>query len=283
MRDFANGRLEIWRRCAAEVSMVVVIGPLFAWIGPFGTAEAGPAESLAYWCGLLVTWFVTVALTETMLEHSERYRALSPAMRRTTTILLAAMPMMAAAAAATEALSGWRSTTDEALELYVQIIVLGSIALFSASVMMPQWRKVISYLAPAGPTGEATLRQPTGEHFSADEQAPETTGDSSAARLNARLPPRMRGRIICLEMQDHYVRVHTDAGSALVLMRLGDAIAEADAGSGRQVHRSWWVLDEAVERFERVGRTGALCLDNGLRVPVSQRYLRGVEAAHTEG
>jgi hypothetical protein len=279
MRDFANGRLDIWRRCAAEVSLVIVIGPLFAWIGPFGTAEAGPVESLMYWCSLLAIWFVSVALTETLLGHSERFRSLSPKMRRTATILLAAMPMMVAAASATHALSGWRSTTDEVLELYVQIIVLGSIALFSASVMMPQWRKVISYLAPMGPTPEPAQRRPTIEHVYEEEQPPTA---STGGRLNTRLPPRIRGRIICLEMQDHYVRVHTDLGSALVLMRLGDAISEVDAGSGRQVHRSWWVLDEAVEGFERVGRTGVLSLGNGLRVPVPQRYLRDVEAAHGE-
>src|SRR5690348_5769934 len=98
MRDFANGRGETWRRCAAEVSLVIVIGPVFAWIGPFGTAEAGPAESLIYWCSLLVGWFLAVALTETVLEHSERFRSLSPKMRRAATILLAAMPMMVAAA-----------------------------------------------------------------------------------------------------------------------------------------------------------------------------------------
>lgn len=280
MREFANGRREIWRRCAAEVSLVIVIGPLFAWIGPFGTAEAGPAESLIYWCSLLVSWFVSVALTETVLGQSERFRSLSPKMRRTATILLAAMPMMVAAASATHALNGWRSTTDEVLELYVQIIVLGSIALYSASVMMPQWRKVISHLAPMGPTPEPAPRRPAIEHVSEEEQA---AAPGTVGRLNARLPPKLRGRIVCLEMQDHYVRVHTDAGSALVLLRLGDAIAEVDSDAGRQVHRSWWVLDEAVERFERVGRTGALTLGNGLKVPVSQRYLRGVEAAHGAG
>jgi DNA-binding LytR/AlgR family response regulator len=102
-------------------------------------------------------------------------------------------------------------------------------------------------------------------------------GDS---RLIGRIPLAQRGRILCLAMEDHYVRVHTDRGSALVLLRLSDAIAEAEAATpGRQVHRSWWVSDEAVERFERAGRTGQVHLQGGIRVPVSQRYLKSVDDA----
>lgn len=104
-------------------------------------------------------------------------------------------------------------------------------------------------------------------------------GAATNALSGARLPLDVRGRLVCLEMEDHYVRVHTDRGSALVLLRLSDAIAEAHPVQGRQVHRSWWVSDEAVEGFERVGRVGALRLSNGVRAPVSQRYLRSAEAS----
>jgi DNA-binding LytR/AlgR family response regulator len=45
------------------------------------------------------------------------------------------------------------------------------------------------------------------------------------------------------------------------------------------VHHSWWVSDAAVESFERFGRGGVMRLKNGLHAPVSQRYLKIVEAA----
>jgi DNA-binding LytR/AlgR family response regulator len=95
--------------------------------------------------------------------------------------------------------------------------------------------------------------------------------------LIGRLPSHVRGQIIALEMEDHYVRVHTDRGSALVLLRLSDAMAEVATIAGRQVHRSWWVADGAIEHFERVGRAGQIRLSNGLTAPVSQRYLRELD------
>src|SRR5690606_17132350 len=61
-----------------------------------------------------------------------------------------------------------------------------------------------------------------------------------------RLPHHLRGRLIYMSMQDHYVDVHTDRGNALVLMRLGDAIAETGATPGLQIHRSHWVALDAV-------------------------------------
>jgi DNA-binding LytR/AlgR family response regulator len=97
-------------------------------------------------------------------------------------------------------------------------------------------------------------------------------------RLLSRLPSHVRGQIIALEMEDHYVRVHTDRGSALVLLRLSDAMAEVAAIAGRQVHRSWWVAADAIEHFERVGRAGQIRLRNGLIAPVSQRYLKDLDS-----
>jgi hypothetical protein len=46
--------------------------------------------------------------------------------------------------------------------------------------------------------------------------------------------------LLCLQMQDHYVSVHWTSGTDLLLLRLRDAIEEADGGEGLQVHRSWW-------------------------------------------
>ena len=42
-------------------------------------------------------------------------------------------------------------------------------------------------------------------------------------------------------MEDHYVRVFTDAGESLILLRLSDAMAEVRDVPGLQIHRSHWV------------------------------------------
>ncbi|WP_269747113.1 LytTR family DNA-binding domain-containing protein [Elstera litoralis] len=38
--------------------------------------------------------------------------------------------------------------------------------------------------------------------------------------------------MLCLEMEDHYLRAHTDQGNALILMRLRDAVAELRSVAG---------------------------------------------------
>ena len=89
---------------------------------------------------------------------------------------------------------------------------------------------------------------------------------------------RRSARLIALEGEDHYVRVHTDAGSELVLMRLADAIAETAPVEGLQVHRSWWVARDAVQRIERNSRTLRLSLDNGITAPVARNHAARVRA-----
>jgi len=84
-----------------------------------------------------------------------------------------------------------------------------------------------------------------------------------------RVRPERRGRLLALESDGHYLRVHTDAGSDLVLYRLSDAIHEIDTDDGARVHRSWWVAGHALsaERHAEM-----LKLVNGLEVPVSRTY-----------
>ena len=101
-----------------------------------------------------------------------------------------------------------------------------------------------------------------------------------ARRAKARgEPPRRFGReVICLQMEDHYVRVHTALGSELILMRLSDAVSRTGR-EGLQVHRSWWVASDAIAHVVRDGRNFRLKLLNGLEVPVARRAvsrLRGL-------
>jgi hypothetical protein len=86
-----------------------------------------------------------------------------------------------------------------------------------------------------------------------------------------RLPMRLRhARLIAIEAEDHYLRVHTDAGSDLVLMRLGDAVAELDGMAGARTHRSWWVARDAVVDVQNAGGRTTLILGDGLVAPVSR-------------
>ena len=71
-------------------------------------------------------------------------------------------------------------------------------------------------------------------------------------------------------MEDHYLRVHTLLGSALVLMRLRDAVALVGDLEGMQVHRSWWVARAAIADGAGLTRSREIPLTNGLSAPVAR-------------
>ncbi|MDQ3482396.1 MAG: LytTR family transcriptional regulator DNA-binding domain-containing protein [Pseudomonadota bacterium] len=99
-------------------------------------------------------------------------------------------------------------------------------------------------------------------------------------RFIERLPLRLRrARLIAVEAEDHYLRVHTDRGSDLILMRLSDALTELDGLEGAQTHRSWWVAKDAVRDARRGDGRATLTLDGGLTAPVSRRYARSLREA----
>ena len=80
----------------------------------------------------------------------------------------------------------------------------------------------------------------------------------------------MSATILALEAEDHYVRIHTDQGSQLILMRIADAIAEMGSVEGARTHRSWWVARAAVKQSRRADGRATLILSNGVEAPVSR-------------
>jgi hypothetical protein len=96
-----------------------------------------------------------------------------------------------------------------------------------------------------------------------------------------RLPPRLRsGELYAVQAEDHYLRLHTSRGSALIAMRLADALRELDGIEGAQVHRSWWVARDAVEHGARRRGRAVLSLKGGLTAPVSRTYAPALRRAH---
>lgn len=98
------------------------------------------------------------------------------------------------------------------------------------------------------------------------------------AAFQQRLPYEKRGSLIRLEAQDHYLNAVTEAGAALILMRLSDAEAELAGYDGLRVHRSHWVARAQVRQvLRREGRLFLVMVD-GAEVPVSRSYKAAVEA-----
>lgn len=107
------------------------------------------------------------------------------------------------------------------------------------------------------------------------------------SEIRSRLTPRLaRARLLAVQAEDHYLRVRTDAGSALILMRLADALAALEGADGFRVHRSWWVARTAVDTVRWKAGRGEFTLSDGAVVPVSRTYtgaLRGTDWAAPGG
>lgn len=95
----------------------------------------------------------------------------------------------------------------------------------------------------------------------------------------ALVPPALRGELLYLQAELHYLAVVTTRGRALVLYNLRDAADELPGWQGLLTHRSYWVALDRVRAFRRRGRQGALTMENGDTVPVSRRRVPAVEAA----
>lgn len=93
-----------------------------------------------------------------------------------------------------------------------------------------------------------------------------------------RLPYELRGPLVRIEAQDHYLNVVSEKGSTLILMRLGDAIAELE-GQGLQVHRSHWIALEGVTKPRRAKGRDVLVMSDGSEVPVSRSFRAAAQDA----
>ncbi len=118
----------------------------------------------------------------------------------------------------------------------------------------------------------------------AGNAAPGAAPPAAGPRLRLRLPAHLRsGEIQALEAEEHYTKVHTSRGNTLLLMRFSDAIAEMAPQPGLQVHRSFWVSRQAVERVARVDRRWVVQLKGGFEIPVSRSYRVLVQSAGLTG
>lgn len=107
-----------------------------------------------------------------------------------------------------------------------------------------------------------------------------TPQPATGAAARSRLMREVGGaELIALEAEDHYLRVHTDHGSRLILMSLSEAMIELEGIAGARTHRSWWVARSAVVGASRGNGRARLSLKNGRVAPVSRTYAAALRAA----
>ena len=238
------------RRLAVGFGLATTAGVFLGLIGPFGMylnddVPIRVAYSVAtFWLGSLLFSLAIPAVTRLADEMSIPVWLWGPL-----TVAVISIPVAAVSRVSALMLWPWLSRYVGVLEWYGQSLVISAAAVGLAVLAQ---RKLAS--SPRAPTGAAP---PPAD----------------------RLPPRLGPEVLCLQMEDHYVRVHTPAGSDLVLMAMGQAVAAMGEREGLKVHRSWWVARDAVEAAVPDGRQWKLMLRGGLEAPVSRSNIARLRGA----
>jgi len=142
----------------------------------------------------------------------------------------------------------------------------------------PSFARLLALIAPMGSVvaGLQLLLSPT---FASKVVAaePQISVAEPTERLLDRTPlPHRHARLLAVEAEDHYVRIHTESGSTLLRMRFRDAIAMLPPDSGVRTHRSWWVMRDAVRQVRRNRKGAVVTLLDGRQVPVSRTASRAL-------
>lgn len=257
MTQNAADRLNTPRAWAVDLAACAVTGVVLGAVGPFGSFfNDGLAVRIGYWTAVLV-------ISGAVFGAAIRWAW--PRMPRRRVPLRFWLPMLIVVASGPTAVISriiavvlWPGIRQRVgwIEWYGQALLIGAVyvALYALLRMRTS--------AAATRTSAAATR--------ADE------GDPGFART---LPAGLGRDLICLQMEDHYVRVHTTRGSQLVLMSLSQAVSGLKGVEGLQTHRSWWVARAAIVGVVEDGRNLRLALSGGLTAPVSRGRVANLRAA----
>lgn len=217
---------------------MIGLGTFLAILGPYETAALGWPWVWLYWTGLMLLGGYSGSVASTILNR------LAPNLPRGASYALVALMVSLPVTFAVIAIQGVVGTLPP---LYFWPVIYFFVLVISGGVTL------LTYL----------MERP-------DTATPEP---SVGRALSDKLPVRLRtANLIALQSEDHYLRVHTSRGEALILMRLSDAIAAAEELEGTQTHRSWWVARTAIDHAEKSGGRAELTLSNGVTAPVSRKY-----------
>ncbi|WP_294320695.1 LytTR family DNA-binding domain-containing protein [uncultured Sphingomonas sp.] len=250
------------RRLLIDLTIMSVVGMVLAVLGPFGSFAMPFALRLAYWLGIALAGYALYLPATVGATRLAARLALSEAGLWIAACVVATVPMTMVVWAVEGLWHPLRPpSAQQWLASYANVLILGS------AITSIFWFGRARRLRAAVPMPIAAPIVP----------APAVA--SPAPPFLDRLPPHLGRDLIALEMEDHYVRAHTPAGSTLILMRMRDAVGELSGVEGAQVHRSWWVARGHVTGTERDGRNLRLLLTGGIAAPVARGQTEALQAA----
>lgn len=167
----------------------------------------------------------------------------------------------------------WRYSEPDYLVKAVIAWVAASVIWAGANIFFLQVFGLPRYgYRASGQTG-AGLADDAGEERGGVPSQP--TSSPSATRMAIlldKLPDSLGTDIVALKAEEHYTRVYTTRGEALILMRFSDAVDLLEELGGLQTHRSYWANPQHIEEMTSEGRSSRLHLSKGIDIPVSRTY-----------
>jgi hypothetical protein len=254
----ADGRMEeaLGRRVVIEVTVIAAIGLIMAALGPFGSYAIPLEQRALLWIALILAGYAIFRPMLVVARWLSQASGIGSTPAKLVALTLGSLPLSMLVGFTLNWLGA--KVNDTALHTYLQVWGIGlGITLFMDR-FLPRPSPAMPPDVPRGyPINSPRL---------------------NSARFLDRIPPGFGPKLLCLSMEDHYVRAHGAGGSVLILMRMRDAVEELVDVQGLRVHRSWWVAVDAVEGVERDGERMRLRLVNGLIVPVARSHSGAVRA-----
>lgn len=245
-------RFAVDRGLLRGLGVALAAGVLLALTEAFGMGGASLPFRLGYWLPMMLLGAVWGHLCSLLVE-----RRVDMDRRPLLAVAVLTLVMSGPLVVMVWAVTGWFFDSDRSVTLARLPDFIGPVVIVTGTISA-----LNVFLA----------RTPVQTHAAAAGAKP--------ARFLDRLPFRLKGSVIrAVSSEDHYLRIHTDRGSDLILMRLSDALAELEGLEGAQTHRSWWVAKDAVRGVSRGDGRATLTLEGGVEAPVSRRYARALRDA----
>jgi len=235
------GTRQPWQRWALDLLLLASLGLAMTALGPYRTLDVPTLLRTTYWLiAVIGAGLVGIGVDATLGARVANFWGRIPLVALVMTVPVTPFIYVLNALLLDLPRRPWLMP-----QLGGQVFV---VALLLMAVRALAWRRIVetrTVVVPPLPEAERAIRM----------------------RLSAR---RRTARLIAIEAEDHYVRVHTDGGSELVSMRFSEALEELAQAHGYRLHRSWWACADAIEEVRWKRGTGEARLAGGLVAPVSR-------------
>lgn len=248
---------------------ILIVGIVFAVVGPFGTANAMPfIRRLAFWLLLHATAFSIASVVIVLIVSCFDGVGSNRLVMMMVGAAIAAVPIGLAVEALQAGFTDKAMSVASALEQIKVSFLLSPLlcALTYLTMRAPppapeHSTPIVSYPLDAR---DASLGSSTSMTLAA------TSDEPSPPAILSRLKPHNRGKLLRLSVQDHYTEVVTSRGRELILLRFADALNEIGSVEGHRIHRSHWVANEHVAFIKRDKSRLLVVTATGAELPVSR-------------